>query len=110
MTPEEEALLRVATAIIRRLRRLARKVDGISGTDVQNLRDSISIGGGGGGGSDDGSAPPADDPLVIVKIEPGSSYALGGCYEAHLMTRNDTAIDTSIAGTFNAATYFDEGE
>lgn len=113
MTQQEEALLRIAVSLLKRLRRLARKVDGISGTDVTNLRDTISIGGGGGGGSGGITLPP-EDPLVIIRITTGSGtaagYNLGGTYQAHIMTRNATEFDLAATGTLNIADYFDVGE
>src|SRR5688572_21864277 len=111
MTPQEEALLRIAIALFGRLRRLARKVDRISGTDVTNLRDSISIGGGTGGGSDTGFVPGESDPVLIVRIVGGAAaYAVGGMYVGHIMEYNGTPLDPSPSVPLDITDYFDVGE
>ena len=90
------------------LRRLARKIDGATGTDLHNSRDAMAIGGG-GAPSREGTTGSSPSPLVVVKITSGSSNALGGCYAGKIVTRNSTELRSGTAGTFDASTYFTDG-
>jgi len=107
MTPNEESLLRAIATLIRRIRRLARKVDGISGDGVTNLRDSVVISSKAVPFAPSFPSEEATSSVVILKIT--DTCTMKGLYEAQIGTRNATAVDQDAATFLNITDLYSFG-
>jgi hypothetical protein len=99
--------MKLTAADANELRRLQRKLDGLSGVGVTNSHNSISVGAIASGGW----VPPGDDSEttvsgdIIAKIT--GNATLGEAYYLKRGTRNATVFDETAAGTLTLATYYD---